>query len=99
MTDNQEEGYILEVDLEYPVNLHENHGSFPLAPEKLAISSGMLSPYANGNTQLWLFWLTTQAKKLPFQIVLRYFTPKEKTCRQKNWVLLFSPEKNTSYTI
>ena len=38
-------GYILEVDLEYPKELHKLHNDYPLAPEKLAVSSGMLSKY------------------------------------------------------
>ena len=35
-------GYFLEADLEYPDELHELHNDFPLAPEKLAVSSDML---------------------------------------------------------
>ena len=38
-------GYILEVDLEYPDELHELHNDYPLAPEKLAVSGDMLSKY------------------------------------------------------
>ena len=38
-------GYFLEVDLEYPDELHELHNDYPLAPEKLAVSSDMLSNY------------------------------------------------------
>ena len=38
-------GYFLEVDLEYPEELHELHNDFPLAPEKIAVSSDMLSKY------------------------------------------------------
>ena len=38
-------GYFLEVDLEYPEELHELHNDFPLAPEKIAVSSDMLSNY------------------------------------------------------
>ena len=38
-------GYFLEVDLEYPDELHELHNDYPLAPEKLAISSDMLSKF------------------------------------------------------
>ncbi|KMQ83424.1 hypothetical protein RF55_20086 [Lasius niger] len=43
--DNAEEGYILEVDLSYPQNLHKSHNEYPLAPEQLDITSEMLSPY------------------------------------------------------
>ena len=38
-------GYFLEVDLKYPDELQELHNDYPLAPEKLAISSDMLSNY------------------------------------------------------
>ena len=38
-------GYFLEVDLEYPDELHELHNDYPLAPEKLAICSDILSKY------------------------------------------------------
>ena len=38
-------GYFLKVDLEYPNELHELHNDYPLAPEKLAVSSDILSNY------------------------------------------------------
>ena len=38
-------GYFLEVELKYPDELHELHNDYPLAPEKLAVSSDMLSNY------------------------------------------------------
>ena len=38
-------GYFLEVELEYSNELHELHNDNPLAPEKLAVSSDMLSKY------------------------------------------------------
>ena len=38
-------GYLLEVDLEYPNELHELHNDYPLAPNKIAVSSDMLSNY------------------------------------------------------
>ena len=38
-------GCLLEIYLEYPDELHELHNDYPLAPEKLAVSSDMLSKY------------------------------------------------------
>ena len=38
-------GYFLEVDLGYFDELHELHNNYPLAPEKLVVSSDMLSKY------------------------------------------------------
>ena len=38
-------GYFLEVDLQYPDELHKLHNDYTLAPEKLAVSSDMLSDY------------------------------------------------------
>ena len=38
-------GYFLEVDLQYPDELHGLYNDYPLAPEKLAVSSDMLSKY------------------------------------------------------
>ena len=37
--------YFLEVDFEYPEELHELHNDYPLAPEKLAGSSDTLLKY------------------------------------------------------
>ena len=38
-------GSFLEVDLKYPDELHELHNDYPLAPRKVAVSSGMFWKY------------------------------------------------------
>ena len=40
-------GYILDVDLEYPSELHDLHNDYTLGPEKLEISQNMLSIYCS----------------------------------------------------
>ena len=42
---DSETGYILEVDLKYPDDLHDNHNDYPLAPENKIITDKMLSPH------------------------------------------------------
>ena len=46
VTEGPGHGYILEVDLEYPPELHDKHNSYPLAPESLDITWDMLSNYS-----------------------------------------------------
>ena len=45
ISENSSIGYVLQVDHEYPSELHEMHNDYPLAPEKLKISQNMLSKY------------------------------------------------------
>ena len=45
VSEKSEIGCFLEVDLEHPDKLHELHNDYPLAPERLAVSSDMLSKY------------------------------------------------------
>ena len=44
-TKDSEKGLILEVDLEYPKELHDLHNSYPLAPEQIKVQKNMLSNY------------------------------------------------------
>ena len=39
VSENSSIGHFLEVDVEYPSKLHDSHNDYPLAPEKLKISS------------------------------------------------------------
>ena len=43
--ENSKKGLILEVDLEYPEELHDDHNDCPLAPSKISVSRNMLSRY------------------------------------------------------
>ena len=38
-------GFFLEVDLDYPASLHDEHTDYPLAPEKMKVTNSMMSPY------------------------------------------------------
>ena len=42
---DSKKGLILEVDLEYPQELHDLHNDYLITPEKLNVSSDMLSEY------------------------------------------------------
>jgi len=48
MKENAKKKCILEVDLEYPPELHEEHNSYPLAPEKKAVKKEWMSDYQKG---------------------------------------------------
>ena len=39
VSENSSIGHFLKVDVEYPSKLHDSHNDYPLAPEKLKISS------------------------------------------------------------
>ena len=43
--ENAKNGWILEMDLEYPAELHEQHNSYPLAPEKKVVKKECMSYY------------------------------------------------------
>ena len=43
--ENAKKGWILEVDLEYPAELHKEHNSYPLAQEKKVVKKENMSDY------------------------------------------------------
>ena len=59
-------GYILQVDLEYPKDLHELHNDYPLAPENITINRiDKLTPNLNNKTKYIL-----HLKNLPLYLSL-----------------------------
>ena len=45
--EDNNKGFIAEVDLEYPEELHDLHNDYPLGPEKVKVTENMLSDYCN----------------------------------------------------
>ena len=52
ISENSSTGYITEVDLAYPEQLHELHNDYPSAPEKLANPYDMFSGYCKKKLQI-----------------------------------------------
>jgi hypothetical protein len=50
--DDGDYGYVFEVDLKYPIELHDAHNDYPLAPENIKVTKDMLSPYNNQMLEL-----------------------------------------------
>ena len=45
--ENSPQGIVLEVDLEYPQELHDLHNDYPCAAEKIKVTNDMLSSYCS----------------------------------------------------
>ena len=46
VSEDAETGYILEVDLEYPAEIHDQHNDYPMAPENRTVQINDLSEYS-----------------------------------------------------
>ena len=64
LTEDDNVGYVLEVDLDYPAELHDKHNSYPLAPEHMKITKDHLSPYQKMIADKLDIKLTSDNKKL-----------------------------------
>ena len=56
------EGYMLEVDLEYPEDQHDAHNAYPLAPERMTVQKEWMSDYQHDLLGIWA--APTEVEKL-----------------------------------
>ena len=64
-TEDRKKGMILEVDLEYPNELHELHNDYPLAAEKMKVTKEMLSSYCKNIQEKFGIHIGQVAKLIP----------------------------------
>ena len=60
-----EKGLILEVDLEYPQELHDIHNDYPVALEKVKVSNNMLSAYCKKIAEKYNISIGLVSKLIP----------------------------------
>ena len=69
--DDSDKGLILEVDLEYPEELHELHNDYPLASEKIKVTENILSDYAKKIQEKFSILVGDVYKLIPALIIRR----------------------------
>ena len=62
---DSKEGLILEVDLEYPKELHDLHNDYPIAPEMFKVSKNMLSTYCKKIAEKYNISIGLVSKLIP----------------------------------
>ena len=58
-------GLILEVDLEYPQELHDLHNNYPVGPKKVKVSNDMLSAYCKKVAEKYKISIGLVSKLIP----------------------------------
>ena len=58
-------GLILEIDLEYPRELHDIHNDYPVTPEKVKVSKNMLSDYCKKIAEKYNISIGIVSKLIP----------------------------------
>ena len=107
VADDNEEGYILEVNLHYPSELHDLHNDHPLAPEKMKISPEMLSPYCQNLSECLNLHTSTVPKLVPnlqaktYYVVhyrsLKHYLPLGLKLNKIHLVLVFQRSESMSH--
>ena len=64
-TENSKKGLILEVGLEYPQALHDQHNDYPVAAEKIKVNKDMLSNYCETIRQKYGITIGQVQKLIP----------------------------------
>ena len=63
--EDSKKGLIVEVDLEYPKELHDLHNDYPLGPEKVKVTNDMLSEYCKNISEKYSISTGLVSKLIP----------------------------------